>query len=130
MRKMMKHNKTIILGVAIALIMTFTACSSGDCSPNSTFPNIDDAKIPDVLEITVGTLGDCYFSDGITDSPDYNSVLTATFNGTTDTDYTKLMEHYKSASTGTDENGSLIFDWGVLQVTTGDGSISINALIK
>lgn len=130
----MKHirnlNKATILTVAIALIITLTACSNGDSSLNSTFPQIDHAKIPDVLEITVGRLGDCYFSDGITDNPDYNSVLTATFNDTTETDYAELMEHYKSASTGTDENGSLVFDWGVLQVTTDDGSISINALIK
>lgn len=70
MKKIKNHNKAIILSVAIALIITLTACSNGDSSPNSTFPNIDDAKIPDVLELTVGTLGDCYFSDGITDNPD------------------------------------------------------------
>lgn len=130
MKKIKNHNKATILSVAIALIITLTACSNGDSSPNSTFPNIDDAKIPDVLEITVGTLVDCYFSDEITDNSDYKTVFTATFNDTTETDYTELMEHYKSTSTGTGENGSLIFDWGTLQVTTDYDLISINALIK
>lgn len=129
-KKIVKHYNTTILSIAIALMMTLTACSSGDSSPNSTFRSIDDAKIPDVLETTVGTLGDCYFSDGITDNPDYKTVFVATFKDTTETDYTELMEHYKSTSTGTGENGSLIFDWGVLLVTNDDGSISITALIK
>lgn len=122
--------KKTILSVTIALMIMLTACSNGNNVKSSTFPNIEEAKIPDVLEIAVGTLGECYFSDGITDNPDYTSVLTATFNDTTETDYTELMEHYKSASTGTDDNGSLIYDWGVLHVTTDDASISINALIR
>lgn len=130
MKKIKNHNKAIILSVAIALIITLTACSNGDSSPNSTFPNIDDAKIPDVLELTVGTLGDCYFSDGITDNPDYKSVLITSFNDTTENDYDTLMEHYQSTSTGTDENGFMVFDWGTLLVTTKDSSISITALIK
>lgn len=78
----------------------------------------------------MGTLGNCSFSDGITDDPDYNSILTVTFNDTDEADYSTLMEHYKSTSTGTGENGSLLFDWGTLQVTTDNGSILINAFIK
>lgn len=97
---------------------------------NSTFPNIDDADIPDILEITVGTLGNTYFSSDIIDNPDYKSVLTITFKDTTEADYTTLMEYYQTASTGKDENGSLLFDWGSLQVTHDENSISINALIQ
>lgn len=130
MREIGNHKKTTILGVFIALIITLTACSNEESSLNSTFPQIDNAKIPDVLKTVVGTLGDCYFSEGITDNPDYNSILAVTYHDTTETDYTKLMEHYKSASIGTDENGSLLFDWGVLKVTTDNGSILINAFIK
>lgn len=125
-----KHKIATILGVAIVLIIMLAACSNQASSKNSTFPNIDDAKIPDVLELTVGTLGDCYFSDGITDNPDYKSVLITSFNDTTETDYDTLMEHYQSTSMGTDENGFMIFDWGTLLVTTNDSSISITALIK
>lgn len=120
----------MILSIFTALIITLTACSNGESSPNSPFPKVDNDKIPDVLETVVGTLGDCYFSAGITDNPDYNSILAVTYNDTTEADYTRLMEHYKSASIGTDENGSLLFDWGVLKVTTDNGSISINAFIK
>lgn len=130
MKKIRNYKKTTILSAAIALIMVFTACSNGDSSLNSTFPQIDNAKIPDVLETVVGTLGECYFSDGITDNPDYNSVLTVTYNDTTEADYTKLMNHYKSASIGTDDNGSLLFDWGALKVTADNGSILINAFIQ
>lgn len=130
MKEIRNHKKTTILSVFIALIITLTACSNEESSLDSTFPKIDNAKIPDVLETVVGTLGDCYFSEGTTDNPDYNSILAVTYNDTTETDYTKLMDHYKSASIGTDENGSLLFDWGELKVTTDNGSISINAFIK
>lgn len=130
MKKIRNQNKATILSVAIALIITLTACSNGDSLSDSTFPNIDNAKIPDVLEFTVGTLGDCYFSDSITDNPDYTSVLITSFNDTAETDYDTLMEHYQSTSTGTDENGFMIYDWGTLLVTTKDTSISITALIK
>lgn len=130
MKEIRNHKKTTILSVFIALIITLTACSNEESLLDSTFPKIDNAKIPDVLETVVGTLGDCYFSEGTTDNPDYNSILAVTYNDTTETDYTKLMDHYKSASIGTDENGSLLFDWGELKVTTDNGSISINAFIK
>lgn len=130
MKEIRNHKKTTILSVFIALIITLTACNNEESSLDSTFPKIDNAKIPDVLETVVGTLGDCYFSEGTTDNPDYNSILAVTYNDTTETDYTKLMDHYKSASIGTDENGSLLFDWGELKVTTDNGSISINAFIK
>lgn len=130
MKKIRNHKMISALCVCIILITILTSCSNGDSSQSSTFPQIDNAKIPDVLEITVGTLGDCNFSDGITDNPDYNSILTATFNDTNEADYSTLMKHYKSTSSGTGENGSLLFDWGMLQVTTENGSISINAFIK
>ncbi len=122
--------KTTFWGIIVTLTMTLMACSNGHDSQSSTFPNIDDANIPDVLELTVGTLGNCYFSSGISDNPDYDSVLCVTFDGTTETDHTTLMEHYQSSSTGTDENGSMLFDWGILQVAAYDDSISINAFIK
>lgn len=129
MKKVIIPNKITILGVVLALMMTLTACSNGNILTDGTFSNYDDADIPDVLEITVGTLGNTYFSTGITDA-DYNSVLGVTFNDTTETDYATLMEHYQSTSTGTDENGFLLFDWGKLQVMTDDNSISITAFIK
>lgn len=130
MKKMISPKKTTILGIAIVLIMALTACNKESNPTNSTFPNIDDADIPDVLEITVGTLGDVYFSAGITDNPEYKSVLKVTFHDVTEDDYTTLMEHYQSASTGKSEEGSLLFDWGRLQVTTEDDSILLNAYIK
>ena len=82
------------------------------------------------METTVGTLGNVYYSAGTNDNPDYKSVLTVTFEDTTEADYDTLMEHYKSTSTGTDENNALLFDWGVLQVSPNHDSITINALIK
>lgn len=127
---MVNPKKTIFFGISAALMMAITACSTGHRPSNSTFPNIDDAGIPDVLETTVGTLGDCYFSTGINDNPEYHSVLTVTFQDTTNADYTALMEHYQSASPQTDEDGVLIYDWGKLIVETEENSISINALIK
>ena len=130
MKKTRNYKNTTILSVFIALIVILTACSHGESSLNSTFPKIDNDKITDVLETVVGTLGDCYFSEGITDNPDYHSILVVTYNDTTEKDYTQLMDRYKAASTGIDENGSLLFDWGVLKVTTENDSISINAFIK
>ncbi|MCI9263837.1 MAG: hypothetical protein HFF06_04625 [Oscillospiraceae bacterium] len=130
MKKIRSQRMIPVLCAGIVLITALTSCGNGDSLQNSTFPQIDNAKIPDALEITVGTLGNCSFSDGITDDPDYNSILTVTFNDTDEADYSTLMEHYKSTSTGTGENGSLLFDWGTLQVTTDNGSILINAFIK
>lgn len=128
--KMISPKKSSILGIFLVLAIIFSACTSKTNSANSTFPNIDDSSIPDVLEITVGTLGNTYFSSGITDNSDYKSVLSVTFEDTTETDYTTLMEHYQTTSTGKDKDGSLLFDWGKLQVTTDDDSLFLTAYIK
>lgn len=130
MKKMISANKSSVLGIFLVLVMFLSACTGKNNSENSTFPNIDDASIPDVLEITVGTLGNTYFSSGITDNSDYKSVLSVTFEDTTEADYTTLMEHYQTTSTGKDKDGSLLFDWGKLQVTTDDDSIFVSAYIK
>lgn len=128
----MKPTKTTIFTLFLALIMmlTLASCGSGSNKSGRTFPNIDNANIPDILEKTVGTLGNTYFTSGVPDNKDYQSFLNVTFENTTEADYTVLMEHYQSAATGTDENGSLLFDWGWLQVTPDNGSITINAYIK
>ena len=126
----MKIMKTIFTMLLLITTISLTACSSSKDTLNSTFPGVDDADVPDILETTVGTLGNVYYSDGITNNPDYKSVLTVTFEDTTEADYDTLMEHYKSVSTGTDEDNALLFDWGVLQVSTNNDSITINALIK
>lgn len=119
-----------LLILILVMVFTFAACGGKSKVSGSTFPNINNADIPDILEKTVGTLGNTYFSSGINDDKDYQSVLTVTFEHTTAADYTALMEHYQSASTGTDENGFLLFDWGQLQVTSNDDSISVSAYIK
>lgn len=128
----MKHTKTGMITLVFLLIMALalTACGSASNTKSSTFPNIDDADIPDILEKTVGTLGNTYYSSGITDNEDYTSLLSVTFEKVTETDYAELMEHYEVESTGTDENGALLFDWGRLQVIRDDDTISINAFIK
>lgn len=126
----MKHIKKLFLFI-LALIMTliFVACGKEYVSSN-TFPNVENADIPDALEKAVGTLGNTCFTSGISDNEDYQSFLMATFNDTTEADYMELMEHYQSTSTGKDENGFLLFDWGWIQVVPDDGSISISAYIK
>ena len=111
-------------------ILSFTACNAGNEKTDGIFPGVDDADIPDVLEMTVGTLGNTYYSSGIKDNKDYDSILTVTFEDTTDADYTALLEHYQTTSTGTDDNGSLLFDWGYLQMTSDNGTIQITAYIK
>ena len=111
-------------------ILSFTACNAGNEKTDGTFPGVDDADIPNVLEMTVGTLGNTYYSSGIKDNKDYDSILTVTFEDTTDADYTALLEHYQTTSTGTDDNGSLLFDWGYLQMTSDNGTIQITAYIK
>ena len=126
----MKFMKTILTMLLLITAISLTACSGTKDTVNSTFPGVDNADIPDILETTVGTLGNVYYSAGITDNPDYKSVLTVTFEDTTEADYDTLMEHYKSVSTGTDENNALLYDWGVLQVSLNNDSITINALIK
>lgn len=128
----MKHAKTGMITLVFLLIMSLvlTACGSGSNTEISTFPNIDDAGIPDILEKTVGTLGNTYYSSGITDNGDYTSLLSVTFEKVTETDYAELMEHYGAESTGTDKNDALLFDWGRLQVLRDDDTVSINAFIR
>lgn len=126
----MKIMKTILTMLLLITAISLAACSDAKDTLNSTFSGVDDADIPDILETTVGTLGDVYYSAGITDNPDYKSILIVTFEDTTEADYDTLMEHYKSVSTGTDENNALLYDWGVLQVSSNHDSITINALIK
>lgn len=128
----MKRMRKPILLLALSFVMTlaFSACSEGNNTSVSTFPHIDDREIPDILEKTVGVLGDTYFTSfGATDNKDYQSYLAVTFENTTEEDYTALMKHYQSATTGTDENGLLLFDWGQLQVTADETSIIIHARI-
>lgn len=129
-KKMISPKKLSVFGITIVLTIILSSCTGKNSSANNTFPNIDDANIPDVLEVTVGTLGNIYFSSGITDHPDYKSVLSVTFKDTIEADYTALMEHYQSTSTGKDKDGSLLFDWGRLQVTADDNTIFCTAYIK
>lgn len=128
----MKFVKIAILTLIFALIIQFalTACSDNNTA-NSVFPNIDNADIPDILEKTVGTLGNTYFTSfGKSDNKDYQAYLQVTFKNTTDADYTELMEHYQKDSTGIDADGALLFDWGWLIVDTDESSICINAYLK
>lgn len=126
----MKYIKTTIFSL-LTLLITFTVTACGNGKPDSTFPNIDDADIPDVLETRVGTECSTYYTTfGATDDKDYKSVLVITYKNTTDDDYTSLLSHYQSDSSGTDENGSLLFDWGRLQVTSENDSITVTAYIK
>lgn len=124
---MIKLYKTFLSLLALTMLLSLAACGS---KSKSTFPNIDDDSIPDVLKMTVGSESNVYLSSGITDNPDYKSVLIITFKGTTKADYTSLMEHYSATSTGKDEDGFLQYDWGRLHVKTDGSLITINALIK
>ena len=124
------RKKVMATLLLFCVILSFTACNAGNEKTDGTFPGVDDADIPDVLEMTVGTLGNTYYSSGIKDNKDYDSILTVTFEDTTDADYTALLEHYQTTSTGTDDNGSLLFDWGYLQMTSDNGTIQITAYIK
>lgn len=98
--------RTIFTMLLLITVISLTACTGAKEPLNSTFPGVDNADIPDILETTVGTLWNIYESAGITNNPDYKSVLTVTFEDTTEADYDTLMEHYKSTSTGTDENNA------------------------
>ena len=81
----MKFLKTTIFSLLFALMIpfAFTACSGVNNTANRTFSNIDNEDIPDILNKTVGTVGNVYFSSGISDNEDYNSCLIVTFNDTT-----------------------------------------------
>lgn len=102
------------------LVFTLAACAE------------DTLDVPGVLQKTVGTVENTYTTTDIADGEGYQSMLTKTFTGTTESDYTGLMEHYQSASTGTDEDGSLLYDWGWLDVTADSdySTITINAYFK
>lgn len=108
------------------MALNLTACHISA----STFPNIRDEVLPDILKKTTGTPVNTSYTSGITDNPDYQAVFTVTFEDTTDDDYHELMNHYLSASSDTDEYGYLLYDWGRLLVTKNDGSITVNALIE
>jgi hypothetical protein len=126
----MRYLKAVASLLLLITIFSLTACTGGNDTSTSTFPGIDNANIPDILEKTVGTLGNTYYSSDITDNPDYKSVLTVTFENTTEADYDTLMKHYQSTSAGIDENNALSYDWGLLQVSSDNDAITINALIK
>lgn len=118
-----------ILAILLIMALTFAACGSGR-TKSSTFPNINDADVPDILEMSVGTLGNTYYISDIKDNTDYTSLLSVNFEKTTEADYAELMKHYKSNFIGMDQDGSLLFDWGRLQVMRNNDTISINAFIK
>ena len=126
--------RKITMLACVLLFMIPLSLTAGDGRANtssSVYPNIDDADIPDILEKTVGTVGNTYFTSfGKSDNKDYRSYLAVTFENTTEDDYDELMEHYQSASTGTDEEGFLLFDWGRLHVNAEDDSILLNAYMK
>lgn len=65
-----------------------------------------------------------------TSSDDYDAYLHVTFHDADETDYTELVEHYQTASTGTDEENMLLFDWGRLKVLSDKNSVSVEAYIK
>ncbi|WP_373263962.1 hypothetical protein [Hungatella hathewayi] len=123
---------TMLACVLLFMIpLSLTACGGRANTSSSVYPNIDDADIPDILEKTVGTVGNTYFTSfGKSDNKDYRSYLAVTFENTTEDDYDELMEHYQSASIGTDEEGFLLFDWGRLHVNAEDDSILLNAYMK
>lgn len=128
----MKYNgKAVMICMLLTcIIFNLIACSGGTNKTDRTFPCVDDEDIPDVLEMTVGTLGDTNYISGIKDNKDYKAVLIVTFEDTSDADYTALLEHYQTASVGMDDNGSFMFDWGYLQMDSDNGTIHISAYMK
>lgn len=124
----MKLTKKLFSILIFVMAFTLVACGS---SMSTTFPNIKSNDIPDILEKRVGTLGDTYFTSfNSSDNKDYQSFFKATFKNTTETDYNELIKHYQSTSSGSDDNGSLFFDWGRLEVISSNNSIRIEAYIK
>ena len=56
----------------IMIPLSLTACGGRANTSSSVYPNIDDADIPDILEKTVGTVGNTYFTSfGKSDNKDY-----------------------------------------------------------
>ena len=124
-------NRTILTFMFTIIIPFILVSCSGNNTANCTFPNIDNANIPDILEKVVGTLGDTYFTSfAKSDNQDYQSYLRVTFKDITEADYTALMQHYQADSTGTNADGAMLFDWGWLSADTDENSININAYIK
>ncbi len=128
----MKYTKKLFIILSLIIVIGFSlAGCSRDNSMSSTFPDIKSADIPDILEKSVGTTGDTYFTKFDTsDENDYNTYFSAVFKDTSADDYNELINHYQTASTGTDEDNRLLFDWGCLNVSSEDDSILIEAYIK
>ena len=119
----MNITRTTILTLALALITTLILAACND---------IDKADIPEILNKTVGTPANTSFISDISDNKEYRAHFSATFEDTTEDDYAMLMAHYQSASTGTGENGSLLFDWGWLDIASApdNSRITVYAYIK
>lgn len=127
----MKFTKSYFFTLIFVLftVLSLTSCGSKS-SMSSVFPNIKSDDIPDILEKSVGNLGDTYFTSfDATEDNDYQSYLKATFENTTEADYQELMEHYQSTSTGTHGDDILLYDWGWLEIIPDGDSITIEAYI-
>ncbi|WP_095174944.1 MULTISPECIES: hypothetical protein [Blautia] len=123
-----KHIITFLLFIVMAL--SFTACQGND-TMSDTFPNIKKDEIPDILEKSVGTIGNAFYTKGTSsEENDYDAYFSVIFNDTNEGDYNELIAHYKSTSTGTDEENMLLYDWGRLKVLSENESISVEAYIK
>ena len=98
---------------------------------SDTFSNIKKDEIPDILEKSVGTIGDTYFTKGTSsEENDYDAYFSVVFKDTNKSDYNELIAHYQTTSIGTDEKNMLLFDWGRLKVLSDNHSISVEAYIK
>ena len=122
--------KYITFLLLIVMTLTFTACKGND-SISDTFSNIKKDEIPDILEKSVGTIGDTYFTKGTSsEENDYDAYFSVVFKDTNESDYNELIAHYQTTSIGTDEENMLLFDWGRLKVLSDNHSISVEAYIK
>nr|WP_288973925.1 hypothetical protein [uncultured Blautia sp.] len=123
-----KHIITFLLLIVMAL--SFTACQGND-TMSDTFPNIKKDEIPDILEKSVGTIGNTSFTKGTSsEENDYDAYFSVIFKDTNEGDYNGLIAHYKTTSTGTDEENMLLFDWGRLKAISDNNSIFVEAYIK
>lgn len=123
-----KRMITFLLLIVMAL--SFTACQGND-TMSDTFPNIKKDEIPDILEKSVGTIGNTSFTKGTaSEENDYDAYFSVIFNDTNEDDYNELLAHYKTTSTGTDEENMLLYDWGRLKVFPDNHSITVEAYIK
>lgn len=122
--------KTLYLIILLAVI-AFSACGTVNDAASRVFPSIDNADLPDVLEKTVGNVGDISYTSFIpSHGEDYRAFLSVHFEDTTQADYDALMKHYGASSEGTEEDGVLLFAWGRLQVTQEQDFILVQANIK